>query len=403
MEFYIILRIIYWTVLIFSIIRGTVTLVRTYIKARNEGIIKVCINPISAVISIFIVALLLAVMCYFFHQAGLARSSEEEWKQLRGTEYADWYKDYYNEHYSNGATQITDFNKYVEQQVLYFSSHADRAAYSAALMASLALDSLLIGLLRIFYITPTGCVNSVMKKSGEVTASVINGRIRLYLKESPDSTTPLISFKFTAENMALLGRFIERKEESEDKADDNKGENEKIVSIQSVVGNKDGGFCAEIRKATPDDLPLLEELYENARKLMTQSGNPNQWGNGHPPVEDLIRDCDNGNSYIVAEDGEIVGAFAFIVGEDPTYRVIEGSWLNNEEYGTIHRAASNGAAKGVMSLIIDYCKDIVPNIKIDTHADNKIMRHILEKQGFTECGVIYVADGTPRIAYQKKF
>lgn len=29
------------------------------------------------------------------------------------------------------------------------------------------------------------------------------------------------------------------------------------------------------------------------------------------------------------------------------------------------------------------------------------MQHILEKNGFARCGIIHVADGTPRIAYQK--
>lgn len=157
----------------------------------------------------------------------------------------------------------------------------------------------------------------------------------------------------------------------------------------------------KVRKAIAADLPFLEELYENARKRMRESGNPNQWGNSHPLIENLIRDCENGNSYVVIESGRIIGAFAFIVGDDPTYKVIEGKWLNDEKYGTIHRAAGSAEAKGVMNFITNYCKDIVPNIKIDTHADNKIMQHILEKQGFTKCGVIYAADGTPRIAYQK--
>ena len=39
--------------------------------------------------------------------------------------------------------------------------------------------------------------------------------------------------------------------------------------------------------------------------------------------------------------------------------------------------------------------------RADTHADNKIMQHLLEKNGFTRCGVIHVADGSPRFAYQK--
>ena len=41
------------------------------------------------------------------------------------------------------------------------------------------------------------------------------------------------------------------------------------------------------------------------------------------------------------------------------------------------------------------------SLRADTHADNKIMQHLLEKNGFTRCGIIHVADGTPRIAYQK--
>jgi hypothetical protein len=42
-------------------------------------------------------------------------------------------------------------------------------------------------------------------------------------------------------------------------------------------------------------------------------------------------------------------------------------------------------------------------IRIDTHRDNCIMKHILTKYGFTMCGVIYLADGAPRDAYYLKF
>jgi RimJ/RimL family protein N-acetyltransferase len=44
----------------------------------------------------------------------------------------------------------------------------------------------------------------------------------------------------------------------------------------------------------------------------------------------------------------------------------------------------------------------IPNIRIDTHRDNAIMQHLLEKNGFVKCGIIYVEDGSPRIAYQKR-
>ncbi len=41
------------------------------------------------------------------------------------------------------------------------------------------------------------------------------------------------------------------------------------------------------------------------------------------------------------------------------------------------------------------------NFRIDTHNDNKIMQHVIEKNGFIRCGIIYVKDGSPRIAYEK--
>ena len=49
----------------------------------------------------------------------------------------------------------------------------------------------------------------------------------------------------------------------------------------------------------------------------------------------------------------------------------------------------------------DWCLRQGLPVRADTHADNKIMQHILEKNGFTKCGIIHVADGTPRIAYQR--
>lgn len=90
-------------------------------------------------------------------------------------------------------------------------------------------------------------------------------------------------------------------------------------------------------------------------------------------------------------------------GADPTYQVIEGgAWLNDAlPYGTIHRLASSGKSKGVASAVIEWCLEHCQSLRADTYADNQIMQHLLEKNGFTRCGIIHVADGTPRIAYQK--
>ncbi|MCM1488005.1 MAG: GNAT family N-acetyltransferase [Firmicutes bacterium] len=158
-----------------------------------------------------------------------------------------------------------------------------------------------------------------------------------------------------------------------------------------------------IRSSNPSDLDEIEKIYADAREKMKREGNPCQWGSTHPPKEMILEDFKQGTGYVAVENGEICGVFAFIIGEDPTYVNIEGEWLNNEEYGTIHRIAGSRKASGVLKAALDHCSRLCPNIKIDTHEDNKIMQHLLEKLGFSRCGIIYVMDGTPRIAYQKKY
>ena len=54
-----------------------------------------------------------------------------------------------------------------------------------------------------------------------------------------------------------------------------------------------------------------------------------------------------------------------------------------------------------MELCLSFCETKISNIRVDTHNDNKIMQYLLEKHGYQKCGIIYVKDGSPRIAYQK--
>ena len=159
----------------------------------------------------------------------------------------------------------------------------------------------------------------------------------------------------------------------------------------------------EIRKVQKGDLNAVLKVYETAREYMRQSGNPNQWGTDKPKKELLESDIEKGELFAgVNDDGDIAFVFAFILGDDPTYSYIEnGQWLSDEPYGTIHRIASNGTVKGIVKLATEYCGKTIENLRIDTHEDNKTMQHVLEKLGFTKCGIIYIEDGTPRIAYQR--
>lgn len=156
-----------------------------------------------------------------------------------------------------------------------------------------------------------------------------------------------------------------------------------------------------IRTAEEQDFERIMEIYHIAQDYMISSGNPNQWMHSHPAPELIRSDIQRQISKVVYDEAGIHGVFALLEGEDPTYGRIEGgSWLNDAPYLTIHRIAGDGQAHGVFRCAVDYCKRLSPNIRIDTHADNRTMQALLAKNGFVRCGTIYLMNGSPRIAYQ---
>lgn len=154
-----------------------------------------------------------------------------------------------------------------------------------------------------------------------------------------------------------------------------------------------------VRRAVWEDFDRILEIYALARKFMAQTGNPTQWGTNYPPLEMLEADIPAGNLYVVVGDA-IHGVFAYFTQPDPTYAYIEdGAWLDDSPYGTIHRVAADGSG-GVFSAVLRFAMERNPHVRIDTHHDNKVMQHVLEKHGFQRTGIIYLEDGDPRIAYE---
>ena len=157
-----------------------------------------------------------------------------------------------------------------------------------------------------------------------------------------------------------------------------------------------------IRKAIESDLLEIKSIIDKARELMKSSGNINQWVDGYPSIDVLLSDIRSGNAYLLLRENKAVAYFAMIDGPEPTYNLItKGSWLNDDSYGVLHRIASNGEAKGVFKEILLYASEHYSNIRIDTHHDNKIMQRLLEQNGFVYCGIIFLGDGSPRLAYQR--
>ena len=154
-----------------------------------------------------------------------------------------------------------------------------------------------------------------------------------------------------------------------------------------------------IRQAATEDMDSILCIYARARDFMTASGNPTQWKDGYPGQELLTEDIRKGELYVVENKERICGVFFFHIGEDPTYGYMEnGTWRSNDPYGTIHRIASDGSG-GIFPVCLEFCRSKIHHIRIDTHHDNKSMRHVVEKHGFSRRGIIYVQDGSLRIAY----
>ena len=156
-----------------------------------------------------------------------------------------------------------------------------------------------------------------------------------------------------------------------------------------------------IRHAVESDLPRILEIYDTARRFMRQNGNMVQWVNGYPGDPLLRQDIINGDLYVMEDEGGIYCVFALVIGDDPTYASIEGSWQDTSLYGTIHRIGSDGTHRGVLHECVDWCAGRISHLRVDTHADNQVMQRCIRREGFTYCGVIHVADGTPRVAFER--
>jgi len=158
----------------------------------------------------------------------------------------------------------------------------------------------------------------------------------------------------------------------------------------------------QIRKTVEADLPIIGEIYENAKRFMRKSGNPNQWNDGTPNEETARADMEAGVGYVAVEGSEIVAVFMFSQDGEPTYaNIYEGNWINDAPYGVIHRIAVKEQGRGIIGFCIDECFARCHNLRIDTHRDNKPMQGMLARGGLTHCGEITLLSGAKRNAYEK--
>ena len=158
--------------------------------------------------------------------------------------------------------------------------------------------------------------------------------------------------------------------------------------------------------AQPNDIAVCYDILDQGRAFQREQGFM-QWTDSYPNPDTIRDDIQNGTGYVVKVDGEIAGYMCIDFAGEPAYRVIEGRWHAEGPYAVVHRMSFSRKFRGrgltgkTFPLIESLClQRQVRIIRIDTGLPNQRMQHILEKNGFCQCGIVYYQNGQ-RIAYDK--
>lgn len=163
--------------------------------------------------------------------------------------------------------------------------------------------------------------------------------------------------------------------------------------------------------AKEKDLERMCEITKMAKNQLKKMG-LDQWQKGYPSREVWIQDIEDGCAYLAVEDGQILGVFAFQTTPDVSYGEINGKWLTDGAYASMHRVcvADESKGRGVAGKM--FAQGFLmagelgfPAVRIDTHPGNIPMQRALEKAGFLVCGEIHLKggceDGDLRIGFEK--
>ena len=159
---------------------------------------------------------------------------------------------------------------------------------------------------------------------------------------------------------------------------------------------------------------LLDQGHETFRSLGIDEGRKK-----YPSARRLMHSIKNKTTYIIENrEGEPIGMYAVSLTADPQYaKPFTGSWLTandakKPEYAVLHWVNVTPSARrsGVGSFILEDAERLAKkagrkSIRTDTYPENRPMRALLEKYGYSECGSIVIKDyfgrEKRRIAFEK--
>ena len=154
------------------------------------------------------------------------------------------------------------------------------------------------------------------------------------------------------------------------------------------------------RKATHADIDRIAEIISYASQRLHKAG-IDQWQRGYPNRQSVENDVNNGVGMVLSLGNEILAYGAVIfTGEKAYDDLTGGEWLTRSNttaprYAVIHRLCVSeifvgmGFAKQFVQAAEAMATERAESMRIDTHADNRTMQHLMRSMGYTYCGIIY--------------
>ena len=138
-----------------------------------------------------------------------------------------------------------------------------------------------------------------------------------------------------------------------------------------------------------------------------------QWQNGYPSPAHFEADIAEGSAWLFTHNDTPAGCVTVRRAHEAPYDRLFGQWLTDSEtpYAVVHRiAVADGyRGRGLAGEMLQFAEDIslgtgAVSLRIDTHEQNAAMRALLEKRGYTRCGLLWIDEivgDKLRVAYEK--
>ena len=161
------------------------------------------------------------------------------------------------------------------------------------------------------------------------------------------------------------------------------------------------------QRASADQVDEILVVIEHAKRQLATSGS-DQWQDGYPNRASIEEDIRHKWGYVLTTPQHQIAAYGAIVFDgEQAYNDLEGSWTTDQNYVVVHRLAVAEGMKhrGIASEFMRRTETLASSkgihaFRIDTHQLNVIMLQLLQRFGFTYCGIVRYGTGI-RKAFEK--